>query len=225
MDISKQKTLIFLTAVLFTCLMLWPLSYAQLSYSETIAVLAESHNGEVQAMRNYSSFAKTAEKDNYANIAYLFNSLAASEDIHAKNFKKILNSLGILAINEPQESEIKSASTKNNLKYAVGVELKEIDDKYPGFIKRIEKENYTDAVKNITFAWESEKQHRELIEKIRSNIGIFFGTIAKRIESKPTTYFVCTICGSTLTELPQYYCPICKGPVSSYKEIKKSASG
>lgn len=171
----QKKAFVFLIAFLFNFPPLCAVSYGQTNYSETIKVLTESYNSKLQAKRNYLAFPKMAVSDNYVNIAYLFNALSVSEDIHAENFKKILYS----------------------------------------------KENYSDAIKNITFARESEKQHRDLIEKISSNIGMFFGVIAKKIESEPTVYFVCTICGSTLTELPQYYCPICKGPVSAYKEVKK----
>ena len=216
----KKIKLIFFFSLFVITTFLASSSYAQLEYAETIAVLRQGYYGEIQAQRNYLVFAGKAEFDKYHNIANLFISLAASEEVHAKNFKKILNDLGV-SLDEPAEIEIKVSRTKENLKYAVGVELSEIDKQYPGFIKRIENENYAEAIKNITYAWEAEKQHRGLIEKIRSNIGIFFGIIARKIESSPTKYFVCATCGSTVIELPQYYCPICKGPVSAYREVTK----
>jgi rubrerythrin len=48
---------------------------------------------------------------------------------------------------------------------------------------------------------------------------MLFGFLAKKIEESPAHYFVCESCGSTLTELPEDACPICKGTVSRYKKL------
>lgn len=189
-------------------------------YSETTDVLQESYNGEVMANRKYLAYAKKAESENYPNIAYLFISLASSEAIHAKNFKEAASNLGV-ELEEPLESPIEISNTKTNLKNAVKAELQEIDHKYPDFIDKIKTEGCEPAIQYITFAWEAEKQHRDLIQKVSSNIGLFFGTIAKKIEASPTKYFVCQICGSTTIEIPKDICPVCKGPISAYIELKK----
>jgi rubrerythrin len=100
------------------------------------------------------------------------------------------------------------------------VELEEIDKKYPQFIEQITPENHAEAIQYITYAWEAEKQHRDLLKRIKSGTGIFFGLLTEKIEGSPSPYFVCQRCGSTLTELPPATCPICKGPAAEYKEIK-----
>ncbi|MBU3912184.1 MAG: hypothetical protein KKD90_06320 [Candidatus Omnitrophica bacterium] len=48
------------------------LTASESKYSETIAVLQESYNGEVMANRKYLAYAQKAESENYPNIAYLF---------------------------------------------------------------------------------------------------------------------------------------------------------
>lgn len=187
---------------------------------DTILVLKKSFANEVAAHRRYSAFAKKARAEGYPNIAYLFVGLACSEKIHARNFKKVLADLGV-TVKEVFQSEIDISSTKENLKSACYVELKEIDHIYPSCIERAKKEGHADAVRNFKYAWESEKQHRDLIEKIQSGTGIFFGALTKKIEGTPVEYFVCQTCGSTVVELPKEHCPICTGSQGTYRKISK----
>ena len=192
---------------------------AQSNYPETIAVLQTAYQNEIQAHVSYQAYAQKALSENYPSIAHLFLALASSESIHAHNFKQCLSDL-YFEIREPK-AEIKVSSTKENLKNATQVELQEIDQRYPQFIQKIKSEKHEVALRNLTYAWESEKQHRNLIEKIRSGTGFLFGLLASRIEDKPFRYFVCQTCGSTIRELPKEACPICSVPASQYKEIER----
>ncbi len=151
---------------------------------ETIAVLKEAYCGEMQAQVKYTAFASKAIEEGYPNIAYLFSSLSYSEAIHAKNFKNILSELKA-DIPNIEGVEIKCLSTKESLRNAVRVELAEIDDSYPRSLERIAPEGYSRAAQSLAYAWEAEKQHRDLLQKVNSNIGMFFGTIAKKIEKIP----------------------------------------
>jgi len=182
-----MKSLIISTLILLSS---FSLSFAasKSKYPETMGVLQESYNGEILANRKYLAYAKKAESENYPNIAYLFTSLAGSEAIHARNFKEVASNLEV-ELREPLESPIEISNTKTNLKNAVNVELEEIDHKYPDFIDKIKAEGCEPAIQYITFAWESEKQHRDLIQKVSSNIRLFFGTIAKKNRSQPYQIF------------------------------------
>lgn len=193
---------------------------AQSKYPETISVLQEIYRGEIQAHLNYLAYAQKANSENYPNIAHLFTALATSESIHARNFKKLSSDLGA-DVKEIPKPEIKVSSTKENLKNATKVELQEIDQKYPQYIERIKSGKYEPAIRNITYAFESEKQHHDLIQKIQSGTGLFFGVLARTIEKTSVKFFVCQTCGSTLNELPKDTCPICKGPISAYKEVER----
>jgi rubrerythrin len=77
------------------------------------------------------------------------------------------------------------------------------------------------AIRNIKYAWQAEEQHRDLLKKVLSGTGIFFGVLAKKIEKADVQFFVCQRCGSTLIELPEDVCPICKSPVAVYKELER----
>jgi rubrerythrin len=192
---------------------------AQSEYSETISVLQSLYQDEKQALHNYRAYAKKAVSEKYPNIAKLFMTIAASESVHARNFKACLAKLGAAPEKFPQPP-LKVASTRKNLKFAIAVELEEIDKKYPQVLDQIKSENHAEAIQYITYAWESEKQHRELLKEMQSGTGIFFGLLTKRIEGNPSPYFVCQNCGSTLSKIPEVTCPICGGPAAKYAEIK-----
>jgi rubrerythrin len=195
-----------------------PAVSAQSEYNETISILQSLHQDEIQAMNNYQAYAKKAVSQKYPNIGKLFMTLAASESVHARNFSGCLAKLGVAAEQIPPQP-IKVHSTRKNLKFAIAVELEEIDRKYPQVLEQIKPENHAAAIQYITYAWESEKQHRELLKRIQSGTGMFFGLLTKRIEGNPYQYFVCHNCGSTLSEIPATACPVCAGPAAKYEEI------
>jgi rubrerythrin len=200
-------------------LFLEPAVKAQSEYSETISVLQTLYRDEIQAMRNYRTYAEKAAAEKYPNIAKLFRALAASESVHARNFEALLSALGEKTENLPQlKPEV--SSTQRHLELSTALELKEIDSTYPQFIERVQPENHAEAIRYIFYAWKAEKQHRELLKKIQSGTGIFFGLLTKKIEEHPAQYFVCQNCGSTLSKIPEFTCPICGGPSANYKEIK-----
>jgi rubrerythrin len=195
------------------------LLHADSNYFETIQILQSLYKDEVQAFHNYRAYAHMAESENHPNIAKLFMAFATSESIHARNFKTILSELGAEPQKQP-ELKVEVSSTKKNLNRATKVELEEIDKKYPQFVETLKSENYTAAIQFTTYAWESEKQHRDLIKRIKSGTGIFFGLLKKEFNESPTDYFVCQNCGSTLTEIPKAICPICGTPAAKYKKIE-----
>jgi rubrerythrin len=216
---DRYRYLRISTAIVLIFYLLLPAVSAQSSYPETVSVLQTLYQDEVQAFKNYQAYAKKATSENYPNIAKLFISIATSESIHAKNFKKVLSDMGKEAEEMPG-FEPNVVSTRKNLKLATAVELEEIDKKYPQFIKQITHENHAEAIQYITYAWKAEKQHRELLKKIKSGTGIFFGLLTRKIEGSPSPYFVCQNCGSTLSEMPEATCPICGGSSAKYTEIK-----
>jgi rubrerythrin len=194
-------------------------SFAEENYPITISVITSVSQDEERAHRTYIAYSRKAAEDNYPGIARLFVALATSESIHAANFRKILSDL-VVAVQKMEDTTIQVGSTKANLKKSTQVELDEIDKKYPGIIEKIKPENHEEAMRFITYAWQSEKQHRDLIKQIKSGTGIFFNLLARNIEDTDADFVVCENCGSTLMELPLESCPICGKPVANYKKIE-----
>lgn len=218
---SSARYQVLVISMVIACIpaLLLSVVNANLTHPETVSVLQTLCEDEMQAMHNYQAYAKKAESEEYPNIAKLFRTLEASETVHARNFKTCLSELGVEAPKLPQ-LQVKVESTRKNLKFATAVELEEIDKKYPQVLEQIKAENNAPAIQFVTYAWESEKQHRDLLKKIKSGTGMFFGLLTKRIEGNPYQYFVCQNCGSTLSEIPTSACPICGGPSARYTEIK-----
>lgn len=186
-------------------------------YPQTVAAMQERYADEVRAHQAYGAYARQALDEGYPNIAHLFRALATSEAIHARNFARVLHQLGVT----PQTPAFKPqvGTTQENLEQASGVEADEIDKEYPAIIERLQPEGYQDAIQNTIWAWQAEKQHRDLIIKIRDAASTWFGLLVSRIEGEPSHYYVCQICGSTLTEQPANECPICRHPASLYEEV------
>jgi rubrerythrin len=215
MPINRRQFLFIFSSIAF-----FPTTFiaAQSKYFETVAVLKRAYSLEIQACLNYLSFAKKANLEDYPGLAYFFYSFALAESVHARNFKLVLSVLGVPGW-DPPKPEVKVFSSKVNLKSALEFELLDIDQRYPQFVEEAKPEAHEGTFRNLNYAWDTEKQHRDLIQKMQSGTGIFFGLLMKKMDKPYLKYFVCQTCGSTVIELPGQVCPICGSPVSVYHEV------
>lgn len=184
---------------------------------QTVAAIAYAFQRETDAQRRYVEFAGVATQEGYKGIAYMFTAFAASEGLHARNFKALLARLGEQANAAP--TSIKRGTTKQNLIVAVDDEIDSIDDLYPRTLERIRPDGNGDAMRLVRFAWESERQHRDLIQKIRRYSPLLFEQVAKVIDEKTGLYVVCQTCGSTLNKVPSPGCPVCAGAPGQYHQV------
>lgn len=111
-------------------------------------------------------------------------------------------------------------SSRKNLRHALEVELSEIDIKYPKHIEHLRRDGQQDAVRVAVWAWESEKQHRELITQLEQGTGVLFGVLESKLQKRHFTYVICDVCGSTYVERPQGDCPICRSAAANYREVQ-----
>ena len=185
--------------------------------AETLAALTYAFQRETAAHRNYVAFAEVAEKEGYKGIAYMFTAFAVSEGIHGRNFKGMITQLGGQA--EAAPTTIKRGTTRENLIAAVDDEIDSIDAMYPRTLERLKPEGNAEAMKLVNFAWSSERQHRDLIQKIRRYSPMLFEQVAKTIDEKSGVYFVCQTCGSTLNEVPKPACPVCASAPDQYRKV------
>jgi rubrerythrin len=188
-------------------------------YSLTISLLKEAYWAEKIANSHYVEFCQKALAENYPNIAYLFTALSVSEKIHAKNYKTIIESLGSKINGE--EINVTIGSTKQNLRIAAIKELEKINEFYPRIIKDLSSESHDQSVINCMYSWKSHQQHEKMIASVKRYSGLFFSSLARKIEDMDLNYHVCEICGSTINELPEIPCEICNYPASHYKGLAR----
>jgi len=187
------------------------------AYPQTIAALSYALQRETDAHRRYVEFGDRAQQEGYKGIAYMFAAFAESEGVHARNFKGLIGQLGGQANVGP--TTIPPGATKQNLIAAVDDEIDSIDSFYPRTLERMKPEGHVDASRLVKFAWESERQHRDLIQKIRRYSPMLFERVAKEIDAKTGLYFVCQTCGSTLNKLPSPQCPVCGSAPQQYRQL------
>jgi len=188
-------------------------------YPKTVNALLERYKSERHAVLEYRAFADKAVTEKLPNIAHLLRAMALSESIHAENCRRLLGRLGV----EPKESpgpDLEVLSTKENLQKASSEEIHEIDHVYPRLIKDMTPEGHEPAIRFLNYAWQAEKQHRDLIRKMETGAKRFFWLLKLKFRKERDAYYVCGSCGSTLTKLPEDKCPICGAPVSGYITVK-----
>ncbi len=215
---ARLKNSVFRLVILLAAILpVTMVSAGSATYPNTIEALHARYADEIIAHQKYGAYAKHALQENYPAIAHLFRALAAAEAIHARNFANLLTDLGEKPVMPVVTFEV--LTTRKHLQQAAEVEAQEIDTEYPQILEKIRPENHSEAIQLITYAWKSEKQHRDLILQIKKAASWFFGMLVSRIEGKPTRYYVCRICGATVTKLPSGQCPICSHPATEYQEV------
>lgn len=192
------------------------------AYPVTIDAMKAARQNETRVYYHYTEFGKRARDEGYRGIAYLFLAFAASEQVHASNFGRVLTRLGEELAPLPKPA-VNAASTRDNLILAAKGEMASIDDFYPGLLVKISGEKHADAIDAVQFAWASEKQHRDKIKQIQRWTPSFFEIVARTIDEKTGRYFVCQLCGSTVNKIPEGTCPICKNPPTQYRLIEPPA--
>lgn len=165
---------------------------------ETENNLQEAFGGESKANRRYLFFAEKAEKEGYPQVAKLFRAVAEAETVHARNHFNAMDAIG---------------STKDNLLAASIGEHQEFTAMYPYFIEKAGEEKNERAKRTFNWANEVEKVHH----------GYFEAALAAVEESKQpadATYYVCQVCGNTVTGEPPEKCPVCGAPARAFQKME-----
>lgn len=220
-EFSRRQFVITASAIaVFLPLGLWPhrSAISVTAYADTISALKKGVVAETIAHRQYVLFGRLAKKDGYKGLAYLYTALATSELIHAQNYNRVLAMLGELPV-EPEAEEMPIGTAKENLIYAAEREVNSIENTYPDLLRLVEAEGHVDAISAVRYSWASHKQHRDIIKKIRRWSPSHFETVARKIDKSTDRYYICRICGSTVTETPEDACPVCREPPGDYRLI------
>jgi rubrerythrin len=164
--------------------------------SATIENMQAAYKGEVTATAKYAAYSATAEKEGYHHIATLFNAVSTAESIHAKNHKVVIENSGTTVPEIKPMFTVKS--TKENLKADINDEAYEATTMYPNFIKTAALADNDLAVLSLTYAMKTEKKHKYFFEQVLGDIN------TNTLNSSPSNYFVCPVCGNTYTTAPKH---------------------
>jgi rubrerythrin len=159
--------------------------------------LQEAFAGESQANRRYLFFAEKADKEGYHQAARLFRAAAEAETVHAKNHFNAMDAVG---------------TTKENLMAASVGEHHEFTQMYPSFIEEAEIEENTRAQRSFVYANEVEKIHFGHFEAALKNVN-------EGKEMKEESYYVCQVCGNTVSGSAPDKCPVCGASAKAFKKI------
>jgi rubrerythrin len=178
------------------------------SSEQTIKNLNAAYQGESNASNRYAKFAEKADAEGYAQVAKLFRAASAAEAIHRDTHKAAILELGG-AVETFQLDPVKPGATAESLKAAIKGESYERDTMYPEFIAAAKAENARGAIRAFQFAVAAEKEHAKLYQQALDTLG----------KNAPADYYVCQVCGMTLTELPAKKCPVCHKSRDEYRKI------
>ena len=173
----------------------------ELKGSKTEKNLMAAFAGESQARNKYTYFASVAKKEDYEQIAAIFEATANNEKEHAKMWFKELGELG---------------TTAQNLLAAAEGENYEWTDMYDTFAKEAEEEGFKKIAAKFRMVAAIEKTHEERYRKLLSNV-----EMQQVFEKAEETIWECRNCGHLVMgkKAPEV-CPVCVHP-KSFFEVRK----
>jgi rubrerythrin len=139
-------------------------SISQAKPLETVGNLQKAYIVEANAFNKYGKYADQAENEGYPVVAKLFRTVAFSEIIHSRNHSAAIEGLGGKP-NKFELTNVKVASTEENLESAAKDEHKDELAMYANYIEQAAQDGLRDAKNSFKFASDSEIQHRQLFAK------------------------------------------------------------
>lgn len=176
---------------------------------QTIENLNAAFQGESNAANRYGQFAAKADAEGHAQVAKLFRAAAVAESVHRDAHKQAILDLGGQVANFQLEA-VTPGTTAENLQGAIKGESYERDTMYPGFIATAKADEARPAIRAMELARTAEAGHAKLYQQALDQLGK---------PGAPVDYYVCQVCGLTVTELPAKNCSSCHRPKDEYKKI------
>jgi rubrerythrin len=172
--------------------------------------------GESQARNRYTYFASTARKENFQQIANIFQETADNEREHAKVYFSHLEGGDLEITATYPAGAIKD--TKSNLEAAAAGEKMEWTTLYPEFGKIARDEGFPEVARSFEQIAKAERFHEARYNKLVDNIAN--GEVLKR---KTAVKWHCINCGYVFegTEPPKE-CPACRHPQSFYEVLAEN---
>jgi len=168
------------------------------SGTKTIENMQSAYKGEKTATAKYKAFSKKAEEEGFHNIALLYNAVSTAESIHAANHKAVIEDAGVVVPTIIPEYKVKT--TKENLHDDINGEAYEAKTMYPDFLKTAEIADNQTAFISLTYAMKTEVKHKYFFEQALGDMN------SNTLNSLPTKYFVCPVCGNTYANIAPKHC-------------------
>jgi len=127
----------------------------------------------------------------------LFRAAAEAETIHALNHLRIMD---------------ETKSTMENLNAAVSGETFEFKKMYPEYVNTAKQEGDKQAAWSFDVAMKVEQVHANLFLKA-------IDTLKTRKSLEKVDYYVCSVCGNTVENVPPEKCPVCGAPKSRFLKV------
>ena len=177
---------------------------------KTLPNLQTAYNGESNAQARYLAFAQKADQEGYGEVASLFRAAARAEQIHLTNHAAVIRQMGAEPMAAIEKPVVKS--TRENLESAANKgEAYERDTMYPAFIQQANAGGNLDAVRTFDLARKAEAQHFKLFTAALANL--------ENMRGSRHTYYVCTVCGYTVSEPVTGNCVSCASPAEKYEAV------
>jgi rubrerythrin len=183
----------------------------KIAVKSTLENLATAFQGESNAHARYTAFAKKADEEGYGKVASLFRAAAKAESIHAKNHLAAIKKLGGQEL-KPELQKIEVKTTKENLEAAIKGETYEFKTMYPAFLAKARGDRKREAVRSFNYANSTEKGHAKLYKEALDNLEAWKGA--------NVNFYVCRVCGNTVTQTDFTKCPVCFEPKTEYIAVK-----
>lgn len=182
---------------------------AQIQTGTTLENLQAAFNGESNAHVRYLAFAKQADTEGYGKVASLFRAAARAEEVHARNHAEVIKKLGGTPTAKIETPVVKT--TKENLQAAIAGESYERDVMYPAFQKVARTDGNKDAIQTLNYAMAAEAGHADLYTNALNNL--------PQMKGAGQEYYVCSVCGNTVTKLDFSKCVTCFSSKDKYEKI------
>ena len=157
--------------------------------------LKEAFAGESQASQKYQAFAKKAARDGFPNVAKLFRTASAAEQIHAEGHLRAMDGIG---------------STADNLQAAIDGETHEFTEMYPPMIEQAEADGHK-AQRMFKYAVGAEAVHAKIYKMALEAI--------QNGEDFAEEFFLCPVCGHIELGAPPENCPICGAKGKVFRQV------
>jgi rubrerythrin len=172
--------------------------------------LMDSYKRAMTAREHFLVFAEKADQEGYKKAGQLFRAAVNSEIMQIGTLERAIIEMGGKPDMLPGNP--RARTTKENLAWAVKNASEEADSMYPKYLEDAKSDN----IKSVVFAF-----YRGA--RVQANSKMLFQDALNNLDSWKLAaakgFYVCQVCGKIAPMTNFEICPVCKAPVSEFKQI------